>query len=135
MKKKYLPNTELDQSGLVMRLEERLQTLQAELNFCMGTVKNYDGKINKLKAENEALKNSDFNPTFCRILIKELTTEAARLREALTTGVTPFPEFLRWVAARLVEVHDEHPNVDYALSLKERADRIEEALKPKEKNT
>lgn len=194
-------------AGLILGSADRLQTLQAELNFCMGTVKNYDGKINKLKAENEALKTttacpscgctsymelyglesnacsncdqewfSDINYSIETVrglweitckneqlttevsrLKKELKSinkgvertvkfsdhlyegregykeEAERLREALTTGVTPFPEFLRWVAARLVEVHDEHPNVDYALSLKERADRIEEALKPKKK--
>ena len=31
------------------------------------------------------------------------------------------PDFLDWIADRLVKVHGENPNVDYVLSLRERA--------------
>jgi len=36
-------------------------------------------------------------------------------------GPTPLPEFLNWIADRLVHVHGESPNVDYVLSLRQRA--------------
>ena len=34
-------------------------------------------------------------------------------------------EFLNWIADRLVNVHGEHPDTDFILSLRERADKID----------
>lgn len=38
------------------------------------------------------------------------------------------PDFLNWVADRLVSVHGESPNVDFVLSLRERAEAMRVAL-------
>jgi hypothetical protein len=44
--------------------------------------------------------------------------------------ITPNPEFFQWIYDRLVHVHNENPNVDFMLSLKE---RIEDMQKPSDK--
>jgi hypothetical protein len=38
------------------------------------------------------------------------------------------PEFLNWVADRLVNVHGENPNVDYVLALRRRAAKARAAI-------
>ena len=45
--------------------------------------------------------------------------------------ITPNPEFFQWIYDRLVHVHNENPNVDFMLSLKE---RIEDMQKPSDKS-
>jgi hypothetical protein len=62
--------------------------------------------------------------------VPALLAENDELRDALrwTGSPTPHPEFLRWIADRLVNVHGENPNVDYVLSLRQRADAFERAL-------
>lgn len=54
--------------------------------------------------------------------------ECERLREALKGGPTPGPEFLDWIADRLVHVYGESPNVDFVLSLRERSAAARAAL-------
>lgn len=58
--------------------------------------------------------------------------EVRRLRElerlCTTAYSTPMPKFLRFIADRLVNVYGESPNVDFVLSLRERADAIEKAI-------
>ena len=53
--------------------------------------------------------------------------EVSALRKALTTGITPQGEFLDWVADRLVWYGD-NPNVDFVVSLRERAKAARAAL-------
>lgn len=51
-----------------------------------------------------------------------LIAAAPDLLEAQTMGVQlNTPDFLDWIAARLVAVHNESPFVDYVVSLRERA--------------
>lgn len=51
-----------------------------------------------------------------------LIAAAPDLLAAQTMGVEiNTPDFLDWIAARLVKVHGENPHVDYVLSLRERA--------------
>ena len=48
--------------------------------------------------------------------------------------ITPNPEFFQWIYDRLVHVHNENPNVDYMLSLKERIEDMQKSkdnVKPK----
>lgn len=61
---------------------------------------------------------------------KPITPEQGRaLMEAQTMGAElNTPDFLRWIAARLVDVHGENPNTDYVLSLHARADAGEAAI-------
>jgi hypothetical protein len=40
----------------------------------------------------------------------------------LEGGPTKLPDFLNWIADRLVHVHGENPNLDYILSLRDRAE-------------
>ena len=61
-----------------------------------------------------------------------LQREHAALLSALRSDITPLPEFLEWIAARLVNEHGENPNVDYVQSLRERAARFRRLLHPKE---
>jgi len=44
---------------------------------------------------------------------------------------TPTPEFLRWIADRLVHVYGASPMVDYVHSLRDRADELD-ALLPRD---
>lgn len=129
-------------SALCFTLADRLQTLQADLeteiaiNQARLKLDNqpdildlYNGvTVEKLKAENEALKNSDFNPTFCRILIKELTTEAARYREALE-NIAKQMTTQEIIDEDLEDDGDIECGYDYIIK------EAREALKPKEKNT
>lgn len=60
----------------------------------------------------------------------DATEERDRLKAALQ-GVgfpTPTPRFLRWIAARLVNIYGENEHTDFVLSLRERADMIEALL-------
>lgn len=50
------------------------------------------------------------------------------LVNACRRGNPRFPEFLRWVAARLVEVHGDGENVDFVQALKRYANDIEKAM-------
>lgn len=51
-----------------------------------------------------------------------LIAAAPALLAAQTMGAqVNTPDFLDWVAARLVDFHGDHPNADFILSLKERA--------------
>lgn len=51
-----------------------------------------------------------------------LIAAAPELLEAQTMGASfNTPDFLDWIADRLVNVHGESPNVDYVLSLRDRA--------------
>jgi hypothetical protein len=51
-----------------------------------------------------------------------LALAATDLLEAMTTGAQlNLPDFLEWIAARLVHVHGENPNVDYVQTLRNRA--------------
>ena len=55
--------------------------------------------------------------------------ERDRLRDALAPGpMLSFPDFLEWIALRLTHFHHESPNVDFVLSLQERAKAIRKAL-------
>ena len=38
------------------------------------------------------------------------------------------PDFLDWLANRLVEVHGENPNVDFVLALRRKADKARKAI-------
>lgn len=42
--------------------------------------------------------------------------------------ITPNSEFFQWIYDRLVHVHNENPNVDYMLSLKERIEDMQKAV-------
>ena len=58
-----------------------------------------------------------------------LIAAAPELLEALTTGAQMnLPDFLEWIAARLVKVHGEDPNVDYVQTLRHRAKLCREAI-------
>jgi hypothetical protein len=66
-----------------------------------------------------------------------LESENAALRqriEQLEAGLrgdrfpTPTPEFLRWIADRIVHVYGASPMVDYVHSLRDRADAIDALL-------
>lgn len=54
--------------------------------------------------------------------------EIAAMREALEDGDPQIPEFLEWVAARLVHQHGEPKNVDFVLALERHAANIRAAL-------
>lgn len=61
--------------------------------------------------------------------------EAKRLRDvnadflAACKGPTlDLPDFLEWIAGRLVDVHGENPNVDFVLSLHKRASDFRAAI-------
>lgn len=59
----------------------------------------------------------------------QLIAAAPELLEALTMGTqVNTPDFLDWIAARLVNVYGENPNVDFVLSLKERAEASRAAI-------
>lgn len=58
-----------------------------------------------------------------------LIAAAPELLEALTTGAQMnLPDFLEWIAARLVKVHGEDPYVDYVQTLRHRAKLCREAI-------
>ena len=42
----------------------------------------------------------------------------------MKTYITPNKEFFNWIYNRLVYVHEENPNYDYMLSLRERIDDL-----------
>lgn len=66
-----------------------------------------------------------FTPTKNNAII----AAAPDLAEAIAYGPTlELPDFLEWIADRLVNVHGESPNVDFVLSLRERAKRCRAAL-------
>lgn len=61
--------------------------------------------------------------------IAELQRRVGELVGCLTMGAQiNTPDFLDWIAARLVNVHGEREEVDYVLSLKERAKAMRAAL-------
>lgn len=53
------------------------------------------------------------------------------LLAACKGGPSDGPDFLEWIADRLVHVHGESPNVDYVLSLRDRAAAIRTAAEGK----
>lgn len=58
-----------------------------------------------------------------------LIAAAPELLDTLTQGAQMnMPDFLEWVAARLVNVHGEDPNVDYVQTLRHRAKLCREAI-------
>lgn len=58
-----------------------------------------------------------------------LIAAAPDLLNALTTGAQlNMPDFLEWIAARLVKVHGDDPNVDYVQTLRHRAKLCREAI-------
>lgn len=57
------------------------------------------------------------------------TTPTERVIAAARRGATPLPAFLRWIADRLVNVYGESANVDFVLSLRDRADAFDDALR------
>lgn len=59
------------------------------------------------------------------------TAECERLRglhRAVNDCITPLPDFLIWIADRLVHVHGENANIDFVHSLRDRSKLIGEAL-------
>lgn len=59
----------------------------------------------------------------------KLVTAAPELLDSLTMGQTmQTPEFLHWIADRLVYVHGERENLDFIRSLRERADAMRLAV-------
>jgi hypothetical protein len=62
-------------------------------------------------------------------LIKDYITQkpADRIESTPHNYITPNQQFFQWIYDRLIYVHNENPNVDYMLSLKE---RIENMQKP-----
>ena len=50
-------------------------------------------------------------------------------RKMLKRAPTPVPQFLRWVAERLVVVHGESELLDFVHALKDRADQLDEISK------
>ena len=59
--------------------------------------------------------------------------EALAVVEAARYGITPLPEFLEWVADRLVRVYGESEHVDFVTSLRERAMKFRAALAARER--
>lgn len=58
-----------------------------------------------------------------------LAAAAPELLEALTMGAQlNTPEFLDWLADRLVNVYSENPNIDFVLSLRARAEAGRKAI-------
>ena len=49
-----------------------------------------------------------------------------KMKHMLKDAGTPVPQFLRWVADRLVKVHGDNELVDFVHALKDRAKQIEE---------
>lgn len=59
---------------------------------------------------------------------RQLIAAAPTLVECLTMGATmQTPEFLEWLADRLVTVYGEDPGVDFVLSLRDRAGQMRAA--------
>lgn len=60
---------------------------------------------------------------------KQIIAAAPELLEALTYGQTlNLPDMLDWVADRLVNVHGENCNLDFILSIRERANKARAAI-------
>lgn len=59
----------------------------------------------------------------------ELAAYNTALRKVLEMGTQlNLSKFLNWIAERLIKVYRENPNIDYIISLRERAMAAEEAL-------
>lgn len=85
--------------------------------------------VERLKTARDYYSFARPNDTVFRDAIAEiraLRSTNAELVEALRTRNGP--DFLEWIADRLVHVYGESPNVDFVLSLRERADRARSAL-------
>jgi len=61
-------------------LIHNLRTIALDLNNKDSIRYNCINAADRLQAENDSLKNSDFNPTFCRLLISELKAENEALK-------------------------------------------------------
>lgn len=60
---------------------------------------------------------------------KALIAAAPDLLECLTDGAQlSTPDFLDWIADRLVNVHGENTNVDYVFTLRDRANKMRKAI-------
>lgn len=98
--------------------------------------------LRSLADDNEALRSRMSEPFACArdaeggyvcqsdLDLDVLRSELAATRDALnwTGSPTPHPEFLEWIANRIVNVYRENPNVDFVLSLRARAEKFRAIL-------
>jgi hypothetical protein len=86
-------------------------------------------------AHSKASKHHGENGPYCDDCYesnKPIDTQAL-LTEALDamdiSGQLDLPDFLEWIAARLVHTHGDHPHVDFVCSLRDRAKKCRAVLK------
>lgn len=64
-----------------------------------------------------------------RTEITSLVLAAPGMRQAIEWPAgTPTPDFLEWIADRLVNQYGEHPDVDFVLSLRARAAEMRKSI-------
>jgi hypothetical protein len=104
-------------------------TLRTNDGFCVAEINPGDENGDLGRANAERIKATYEACTGMTDPEKEVA-ELKALREAvLNGGPTPLTHIMRWVADRFVNVYGEKEWTDFVLTLRERADKIEAAIK------
>ena len=84
-------------------------------------------ELKKIEQEPTNYKKQLMNET--TDLIKDYITQkpADRIESTSHNYITPNQQFFQWIYDRLINVHNEDPNVDYMLSLKERVEDMQKS--------
>lgn len=89
------------------------------------------GKLVNVFAKSEAVDVDDFPTGFLTQFGPVLVAyehKTPPLEQAMKGSEVDLPEFLEWIANRLVNVHKENPNVDYIHSCRNWASKIRKAM-------
>jgi hypothetical protein len=89
------------------------------------------GKAHKYKIIVECMSNS--SPCEDCKQTANLIVHTDDLLQTIKSGNPPLPQFLEWIADRLVYVYKENPNIDFVLAVRKHANNLTKVIKRAER--